>query len=116
MTGKDRSGAKDDDHWQTPQWLYDQLDAEFHFDFDPCPIHSTFDGLVVPWGKSNFINPPYNRRDKPRFIQRAFEEWRGGGNLRFVNSVGNWNKSVPRFNFASRRNPFPARENYFRSG
>jgi hypothetical protein len=74
----DRSGAKDDDHWQTPQWLYDQLDAEFHFDFDPCPIHATFDGLAVPWGRSNFINPPYNRRDKPRFIQRAYDEWRGG--------------------------------------
>jgi site-specific DNA-methyltransferase (adenine-specific) len=74
----DRSGAEDSDHWQTPQWLYDKLDAEFHFDFDPCPIHANFDGLSVPWGKSNFINPPYNRTDKPRFIARAYEEWRGG--------------------------------------
>jgi hypothetical protein len=75
----DRSGAEDSDHWQTPQWLYDKLDAEFHFDFDPCPIHATFDGLCAPWGKSNFINPPYNRVDKPRFIQRAYDEWIGGG-------------------------------------
>lgn len=75
---KDRSGAEDDDHWQTPQWLYDQLDAEFHFNFDPCPIHSKFDGLALPWGTSNFINPPYNRTDKPKFIQKAFNEWKQG--------------------------------------
>lgn len=73
--GKDRSGAENDDHWQTPQWLYDQLDAEFHFDFDPCPIHSSFDGLTMSWSKSNFINPPYNRIDKPKFIKKAYDEW-----------------------------------------
>ena len=22
--------------WGTPQWLFDQLDAEFRFDLDPC--------------------------------------------------------------------------------
>jgi len=70
----DRSGKPDDDHWQTPQWLYDQLDAEFHFDFDPCPIHADFDGLAISWGGSNFINPPYNRADKPKFIQKSFDE------------------------------------------
>lgn len=78
MNNKDRSGSADDDDWQTPQWLYDELNAEFNFDFDPCPIQATFDGLAMPWGKSNFINPPYNRIDKPRFIQKAYEEWRGG--------------------------------------
>lgn len=76
---KNRDGSEPNDHWATPKWLYDKLDAEFHFDFDPCPLHATFDGLSVPWGKSNFINPPYNRIDKPRFIQRAFEEWKSGG-------------------------------------
>lgn len=77
---KDRSGKPDEDNWQTPQWLYDQLDAEFKFDFDPCPNYAKFDGLAVEtkWGKSNFINPPYNRVDKPRFIQRAYDEWRNG--------------------------------------
>lgn len=75
----DRSGAEDADDWQTPQWLYDELDAEFKFDFDPCPIKAKFDGLSVPWGKSNFINPPYNRTDKPRFIKRAYDEWMQGG-------------------------------------
>lgn len=74
----DRSGEPDDDHWQTPQWLYDELDAEFKFDFDPCPIHANFDGLTIPWGGVNFVNPPYNRVDKPKFIQKAFDEWKKG--------------------------------------
>lgn len=74
----DRSGKADDDHWQTPQWLYDQLNDEFNFDFDPCPIHADFDGLTIPWGRSNFINPPYNRVDKPKFIKKAYEEWLQG--------------------------------------
>ncbi len=77
---KDRSGGEPDDHWQTPQWLYNDLDAEFRFDFDPCPIYATFDGLIIPWGKSNFVNPPYNRIDKPKFIKKAYEEWRNRGN------------------------------------
>jgi len=74
----DRSGQADSDHWQTPQWLYDKLDLEFNFDFDPCPIYSDFNGLEVEWGGSNFVNPPYNRSDKPKFIQKAFDEWKKG--------------------------------------
>ncbi len=76
---KDRSGAEVSDHWETPKWLYNQLNDEFNFDFDPCPLYSKFDGLVIPWGKSNFVNPPYNRVDKPKFIKKAYEEWLGGG-------------------------------------
>lgn len=74
----DRSGRENSDDWQTPQWLYDKLDLEFNFDFDPCPLNPTFNGLEIEWGESNFVNPPYNRVDKPQFIQKAFEEWRKG--------------------------------------
>jgi len=74
----DRSGKQNDDHWQTPQWLYDKLDEEFKFDFDPCPNYAEFNGLEIEWGKSNFVNPPYNRVDKPKFIQKAFDEWKKG--------------------------------------
>jgi hypothetical protein len=66
------------DHWQTPVWLYDQLDAEFGFDFDPCPLHADFDGLTVPWGKCNFVNPPYSRKLKEAFVARAVEEQHKG--------------------------------------
>jgi hypothetical protein len=73
-----RDGLVNSDHWETPEKLYNELKAEFNFDFDPCPLHADFDGLKVDWGKSNFINPPYNRNDKPKFIQKAFEEWKKG--------------------------------------
>lgn len=73
-----RDGLINSDHWATPKWLYDELNKEFNFDFDPCPLHAEFDGLLVEWGKSNFVNPPYNRVDKPKFIQKAFDEWNKG--------------------------------------
>jgi hypothetical protein len=75
---KNRDGLENSDHWETPEQLYKELDAEFHFDFDPCPLHADFDGLIVEWKRSNFVNPPYNRQDKPRFIQKAFDEWKKG--------------------------------------
>jgi site-specific DNA-methyltransferase (adenine-specific) len=72
---KNRDGSLVNDNWATPKWLYDQLDEEFKFDYDPCPLNADFDGLMVEWGKSNFVNPPYNRVDKPKFIQKAYCEW-----------------------------------------
>lgn len=33
-------------HWATPKWLYDELDKEFHFDFDPCPLGGVLMGLL----------------------------------------------------------------------
>ena len=51
------------DRWATPQHVYEALDAEFHFDFDPCPLDGRVDGtapLFVRWqGKRVFCNPPY---------------------------------------------------------
>lgn len=48
-------------HWRTPQEVYDGLDKEFHFDFDPCPYQSKErTGLLREWGKRVYCNPPYN--------------------------------------------------------
>lgn len=66
------------DNWATPKELYDKLNAEFNFDFDPCPLHSTFDGLKIDWGKSNYINPPYSRQLKEAFVIKAIEESKKG--------------------------------------
>lgn len=66
------------DHWQTPDYLYEELNIEFNFTFDPCPIHSKFDGLKVKWGKRNFINPPYSRKLKTAFVKKAIEESKKG--------------------------------------
>ena len=68
--------SKGTDHWQTPKWLYDELDSEFNFDFDPCPLLSKFDGLNVSWGKRNFVNPPYS--NVKAFLQKAHIELQNG--------------------------------------
>lgn len=63
------------DNTPTPKKIYDELDKEFHFDHDPCPINP--EGLrerdgFGDWGKSNFVNPPYS--DKLPWIKKALEE------------------------------------------
>lgn len=66
------------DDWATPAYIYDPLNEEFSFDFDPCPLHSDFDGLIIDWGESNFVNPPYSRKLKEAFILKAVEESKKG--------------------------------------
>jgi site-specific DNA-methyltransferase (adenine-specific) len=66
------------DNWATPEKLYKEIDKEFNFDFDPCPLFSPFDGLLIEWGKSNFINPPYSRKLKEAFVIKAIEESKKG--------------------------------------
>lgn len=67
------------DNYKTPDWFYDILNGEFNFDFDPCPyneeeITPETDGLLKEWGKVNFVNPPYSRKLKEAFINKAVEE------------------------------------------
>ncbi len=52
-------------HWSTPKELYEELDKEFLFNCDPCPLYGLEDGLPVPWGSSTFVNPPYGREIHP---------------------------------------------------
>jgi len=64
------------DDWKTPIYIYDPLDKEFNFDFDPCPYqhNMSWDWLQVSWWKNNFINPPYSRELKEKFVKKAIEE------------------------------------------
>lgn len=66
------------DNWATPKELLDKLELEFGPMFDPCPLNSSFDGLKIDWGLVNFINPPYSRDLKEKFIRKAFEESKKG--------------------------------------
>ena len=71
------------DNWGTPTDFYDKLNAEFNFDFDPCPLNKeeiTDDknGLLIEWGNSNFINPPYSRKLKEAFVAKAISESKKG--------------------------------------
>ena len=64
-------------NWKTPRKLYEELDREFHFDFDPCPPNPQFDGLAVEWEKCNYVNPPYGR-EIPKWCAKAYKEWLKG--------------------------------------
>lgn len=63
------------DEWATPQTVYDALNREFSFTFDPCPLNGTEDGratLLCEWrGKRVFCNPPYS--DIRKFLERWHE-------------------------------------------
>lgn len=60
------------DMWETPQWLFDELDNEFHFTIDVCAtpenakcdrfISPEQDGLSQEWGGCCWCNPPYGRQ------------------------------------------------------
>lgn len=59
------------DLWETPQWLYDKLNNEFHFNLDVCATPENakcaayytpeMDGLSQPWYGCCWCNPPYGR-------------------------------------------------------
>jgi site-specific DNA-methyltransferase (adenine-specific) len=70
-------------HWPTPEGLYKQLNEEFKFDFDPCPLFAQFDGLIVEWGMSSFVNPPYGRQ-LYSWIQKGYEESCAGKRIVFL--------------------------------
>ena len=69
--------------WTTPVELYTELDHEFHFDFDPCPVNPTFDGLKIAWKKSNFVNPPYGR-EIGKWLAKGFAESQLGKTVVFL--------------------------------
>jgi site-specific DNA-methyltransferase (adenine-specific) len=67
------------DKWGTPKHVYDKLNEEFTFNFDPCPItwkEGDADGLSVEWGTSTFCNPPYSATAK--WIEKASNESKKG--------------------------------------
>ena len=70
-----------DDNYATPPELYNELNKEFNFDFDPCPYNEgeiINDGLKIDWGKSNFVNPPYSQKLKEQFIIKGIKEMKKG--------------------------------------
>ena len=67
-------------NWLIPPEIYNTLNKEFQFDFDPCPYPASFDGTEVGWGNSNWVNPPFTKRDRlwnhgaTAFVRKAIEE------------------------------------------
>ena len=66
------------DNWSTPKDVYDKLDKEFNFNFDPCPLNENpeFDGLELEWGSRTFVNPPYSKLKD--WCRKAYQEWGKG--------------------------------------
>lgn len=65
--------------WRTPPAVYDDLNAEFGFDYDPCPLHDgglISDGLMADWGNVSFCNPPYS--DIANWVRKGWLEWKRG--------------------------------------
>lgn len=71
------------DLWGTPQDLFDELDAEFHFDLDVCALPDNakckryytpeMDGLSQKWGGGCcWCNPPYGRQIG-KWVRKAAE-------------------------------------------
>lgn len=76
------------DQWATPQAFFDELNAEFGFDLDPCADETnhkcaeyftrTDDGLKQNWGgKRVYCNPPYGK-EIGAWVKKCFEEVRAG--------------------------------------
>ena len=70
------------DLWETPQDLFDKLDAEFHFELDVCALPDNAkckryytpeqDGLSQKWGGCCWCNPPYGRQIG-KWVRKAAE-------------------------------------------
>ena len=86
-------------YWLTPKDLYESLDSEFNFDFDPCPYPKPddFDGLTNDWGKSNYVNPPFGsimhegrKKGATAWVRKALKEHEKGKDVVLVYPVDKW--------------------------
>lgn len=76
MTNPNVHFSSASDRWATPRAVYAQLNDEFRFDFDPCPLDGNEDGLAplfMDWaGKRVFCNPPYGP-GMDKWLKRGLE-------------------------------------------
>ena len=116
--------------WKTPKAVYQILDAEFHFDHDPCPPHFKVDGLTSIWGSTNFVNPPYDQLKA--WLKKGYEEYQKGKTVVFLipsrtDTIG-WHDYCMKaeeirfikgrlcFDDSGKRAPFPSAIVIFRAG
>ena len=95
-----RGNSDDGKHyWLTPPDLYAALDAEFHFDFDPCPhpLPFGFDGLTCEWGQRNYVNPPFGsiihegrKKGPTAWVRKAIVEQKKGKLVVMVYPLDKW--------------------------
>ena len=70
--------------WLIPKEIYEPLNKEFKFNFDPCPYPFKRDGIEIDWETMNWVNPPFRRKDAMNnhgptaFVRKAIEEQKKG--------------------------------------
>ena len=73
--------------WKTPPTLYNSLNKEFDFDFDPCPFPrpTNYNSLTEEWGDMNYVNPLFLKKDcdnkqsgPTAFVRKAIEQQKKG--------------------------------------
>jgi phage N-6-adenine-methyltransferase len=78
------------DLWETPQWLFNLLDAEHGFDIDVAAVAENakcanyfspdVDALTREWKGTCWCNPPYGR-DIARFVEKAYKSSLSGATV-----------------------------------
>lgn len=82
--------------WLIPKDIYNPLNDEFKFDFDPCPYPFKQDGIEIEWGKSNWVNPPFRIADSENghgptaFVRKAIQENKKGKTCVLILPVQNY--------------------------
>jgi site-specific DNA-methyltransferase (adenine-specific) len=83
------------DSWETPLWLFNLLDQEYHFDCDAAAkrenskcTHFFCDALTHDWYRTLaeyttaletfYLNPPYSAGNIDKFMAKAYEESQKG--------------------------------------
>lgn len=93
------NGSDAKHYWLTPPAMYERLNAQFHFDHDPCPfpLPAGFDGLTQPWGASNYVNPPFGsilhegkKKGPTAWVRKALAEHAAGKRVVLVYPVDKW--------------------------
>lgn len=80
-----------DGYWIIPPEIYNPLNKEFKFGFDPCPNPKPkeFNGLEVDWKKSNWVNPPF-WAGITAWVRKAIAEQEKGNTSVLILPLDNW--------------------------
>jgi len=93
------NGENGKHYWITPPDVYAELDAQFSFDFDPCPFPKPedFDGLTCEWGQSSYVNPPFGsvmhqgkKKGATAWARKAIIEHAKGKRVVLVHPIDKW--------------------------
>jgi len=93
------NGADGKHYWLTPPALYDDLNRQYEFNFDPCPYPKPegFDGLTDDWGTSSYVNPPFGsiihqgrKKGPTAWVRKALAEHKKGKRVVLVYPIDKW--------------------------